>query len=87
MGAGLGGRGLSGGGGGMGGFFGGSATNRTYNLTFSIMARNLLNSVNPGLPVGSLSSPFFAQSISIGGGPFSSASANRRIDLQAMFSF
>jgi hypothetical protein len=87
MGPGLGGRGLSGGGGGMGGFFGGSATNRTYNLTFSIMARNLLNSVNPGLPVGSLSSPFFAQSISIGGGPFSSASANRRIDLQAMFSF
>lgn len=87
QGPGLGGRGLSGSGGGMGGLFGGSTTNRTYNLTFSIMARNLLNTLNPGDPVGSLSSPFFGQSISIGGGPFSSASANRRIDLQAMFSF
>jgi len=88
MGPGLGGRGLSGGGGGMGGFFGGGGTtNRTYNLTFSVMARNLLNSLNPGLPVGNLSSPFFGQSISIAGGPFSSASANRRVDLQVMFSF
>jgi hypothetical protein len=84
---GLGGRGLSGGGGGMGGLFGGASTNRTYNLTFSIMARNLLNSLNPGPPVGNLSSPFFGQSIAIAGGPFSSASANRRIDLQVMFSF
>jgi hypothetical protein len=88
MGPGLGGRGLSGGGGGMGGFFGGGgATNRTYNLTFSVMARNLLNSLNPGAPVGNLSSPFFGQSISIAGGPFSSSSANRRVDLQVMFSF
>jgi hypothetical protein len=80
MGPGLGGRGLSGGGGGMGGLFGGSTTNRSYNLTFSIMARNLLNTVNPGLPVGS-EFAVLRQSISIGGGPFSSASANRRIDL------
>jgi hypothetical protein len=88
-GGGLGGRGLSGaGGGGMGGFFGGGGTtNRTYNLTFSVMARNLLNSLNPGSPVGNLSSPFFGQSISIAGGPFSSASANRRVDLQVKFSF
>lgn len=87
MGAGLGGRGLSGASGGMGGFFGGGSSNRTYNLTFSIMARNLLNTLNPGAPVGNLSSPFFGQSISIVGGPFSSSSANRRIDLQVMFSF
>jgi len=88
-GPGLGGRGLSGAsGGGMGGFFGGGgASNRTYSLTFSIMARNMLNSLNPGPPVGSLSSPLFEQSISIAGGPFSSASSNRRVDLQAMFSF
>jgi hypothetical protein len=88
-GGGLGGRGLSGaGGGGMGGFFGGGGTtNRTYNLTFSVMARNLLNSLNPGSPVGNLSSPFFGQPISIAGGPFSSSSANRRLDLQVMFSF
>ena len=86
-GPGLGGRGLSGAAGNV--FFGGfgAATNRRYNLTFSISARNLLNSANPGLPVGNLSSPFFGRSISIAGGPFSSASANRRVDLQAMFSF
>ena len=83
---GLGGRGLSGGGGG-GGFFGGSTTTHRYNLTISAFARNLLNTQNPGPPIGNLSSPFFAESISIAGGPFSSASANRRIDLQAMFSF
>jgi hypothetical protein len=84
-GGGLGPRGLSGGGGNPFNF--GGSTNRRYNLTFSISARNLLNSANPGLPVGNLSSPFFGQSISIAGGPFSSASANRRIDLQVMFSF
>jgi hypothetical protein len=85
FGHGLGGRGLSGGGGNP--FGGGTTTNRRYNLTFSISARNLLNSFNPGPPVGNLSSPNFGQSISIGGGPFSSAAANRRVDLQVMFSF
>jgi hypothetical protein len=84
-GGGLGGRGLSGGGGGNP--FGGGATNRRYNLTFSISARNLLNSRNRGLPVSNLSSPLFGISNGIAGGPFSSASANRRVDLQVMFSF
>ena len=84
-GGGLGGRGLSGGG--ANPFGAGGSTNRRYSLTFSISARNLLNTLNPGPPVGNLSSPFFGQSISIGGGPFSSASANRRVDLQVMFSF
>jgi hypothetical protein len=84
-GGGLGPGGLSGGGGPM--IFGGAATNRRYNLTFSISAHNLLNSFNPGPPVGNLSSPFFGQSIALAGGPFSSASANRRIDLQVRFSF
>jgi hypothetical protein len=80
------GRGLSGGGGNpFGG--GGARTNRRFNLTFSISARNLFNSANPAPPVGNLSSPYFGQSISLSGGPFSSASANRRIDLQAMFAF
>ena len=85
-GGGLGGRGLSGGGGGNP-FGGGPSTNHRYNLTFSISARNLFNSVNPAPPVGNLSSPFFGQSIALVGGPFSSASANRRVDLQLMFSF
>src|SRR5207247_2018467 len=87
-GGGLGGRGLSGGGGGNPFMFGGGgSSSRPYNLTFSISARNLLNSLNPGPPVGNLSSPYFGQSIAIGGGPFSSASANRRVDLQVMFAF
>ncbi|MCU1269615.1 MAG: Cna B-type protein [Acidobacteriaceae bacterium] len=65
----------------------GSSTNRRYSLTFSMSARNLLNTFNPGPPVGNLSSPFFGQSINIAGGPFASASANRRVDLQVRFSF
>jgi hypothetical protein len=65
----------------------GSGANHRYNLTFSISARNLLNAFDPGPPVGNLSSRFFGQSINIAGGPFGSASANRRIDLQVRFSF
>lgn len=84
-GGGLGPRGLSGGGGNP--FASGSATNRRYNLTFSISARNLLNTFNPGNPVANLSSPLFGQTLSTGGGPFASASANRRVDLQVRFSF
>jgi len=83
-GGGLGGRGLSGGGGNP---FAIGSTNRQYSLTFSIGVRNLFNTLNPGPPVGNLSSPLFGQSIQIGGGPFSSASANRRVDLQVRFSF
>ena len=85
-GGGLGPRGLSGGGGGNPFAFG-SSTNRRYNLTFSISARNLLNTFNPGNPVANLSSPLFGQTLSTGGGPFASASANRRVDLQVRFSF
>ena len=65
----------------------GSATNRRYSLTFSINARNVFNHVNPDTPIGTLSSPFFGQSIALAHGPFSSAAANRKIELQAMFSF
>ncbi len=69
----------------------GSATDRRYSLTFGISARNVLNHVNLGMPVGNLSSPLFAESNSLASGPgfggaFSSA-ANRRIDLLATFSF
>jgi hypothetical protein len=85
-GGGLGGRGLAGGGGG-GGFGGGATTDRRYNLTFTVSARNALNRVNLAPPVGNLSSPLFDQSIALAGGPYSSASANRRIDLQVLFSF
>ena len=87
-GGGLGPGGLSSAGGGRGGsMFGGATTARRYNLTFSVSARNLFNRVNLATPVGDLSSPFFAQSIALAGGPFSSQGASRRIDLQVLFSF
>ena len=91
-----GGGGPRGGGGGGGGFgrgpgggFGGMgpATNRRYSLTFSVNARNVLNKVNAATPIGVLSSPLFGQSNALAGGPFSSMAANRKIELQAMFSF
>jgi hypothetical protein len=86
-GGGLGGRGLSGGGGPGGAFGAGSATNRRYNLTFSVSARNVLNRVNLAPPIGTLSSPLFGESNSLAGGPYAFGSATRRIDLQALFSF
>ena len=73
---------------GGGGFGGGApATTRRYNLTFSVNARNVLNKVNAAPPIGVLSSPNFGQSIALAGEAFSSAAANRKIELQAMFSF
>ena len=90
-GGGLGPGGLSGAGrpgGGGGAMFGlGANTDRRYNLTFSVSARNVLNRVNLALPVGDLSSPLFAQSTALAGGPYSSSGASRRIDLQVLFSF
>lgn len=77
-----------GGQGGPGGPFGGGApSNRPYNVTFSASARNLFNTVNLATPIGIITSPHFDQSIALAGGPFSSSDANRRIDLQVMFSF
>ena len=87
-GGGLGGRGLTGGGGPGGGpFTFGGETNHKYNLTFSVSARNLLNHPNYAPPVGNLDSPLFGTSNSLAGGPFSSGSASRRVDLQMLFSF
>jgi hypothetical protein len=89
-----GGGGPGGGGGGFGrgpgggGFGGGApATSRRYNLTFSVNARNVFNKVNAATPIGVLTSPDFGRSVSLAGGPFSSAAANRKIELQASFSF
>jgi carboxypeptidase family protein len=67
----------------------GAATSRRYNLTFSLNARNVLNRVNLATPIGNLTSPLFGQSNALAGGfgPFSSAAYNRRLELQASFSF
>ena len=58
-----------------------------YSLNFSAMARNVLNNVNLANPVGVLQSPLFGKSNALAGGFFSSAAANRSIDLQVSFSF
>jgi hypothetical protein len=67
--------------------FGGSASDRRYNLTFSASARNVFNKVNLANPGGVLGSPFFDKYNNLFGGPFSTGVAVRRIDLQATFSF
>ena len=88
-----GGGGHRGGGGPRGPLFGGGpnmsgpSTDRRYNLTFGVNARNVFNKVNVGNPSGVLGSNFFAIPNSLQAGPFSTGSAVRRIDLQAMFSF
>ena len=88
-------------GGGPGGGFGGggsSDSRKPYNLNVGINFTNLLNKVNFGAPVGSLSSNRFGQSTSTqsgfggfggGGGGFGggSGAANRRVELQMRFSW
>jgi hypothetical protein len=86
------GRGLGPGGlssmGSSGNMFGrGNTPNRRYNLTFSISARNIFNNVNYAAPEGNLNSPIFGRPYALAGGFFSSSAANRRVDLQARFSF
>jgi hypothetical protein len=68
---------------------GGPGSDRRYNLTLSSSVRNVFNKVNVGNPAGAwvLGSPFFDKYNSLQGGPFSTGVANRRIDLQATFSF
>jgi hypothetical protein len=63
---------------------------RPYSLVFAVEAYNVFNHVNPGSPVGVLSSPLFGQSLSLNS-PFSlggfSTSANRTVTLHCNFSF
>jgi hypothetical protein len=72
---------------GMGGMFGGGSSNQRYNLTFSVNARNIFNNVNVSTPIGNLSSPLFGLANGLAGQPYSSSTANRRIDLQVQFTF
>jgi Carboxypeptidase regulatory-like domain/TonB dependent receptor len=95
-GGGVGGGRPGGGGGGFGGF-GGSEGRSPYNLTLGLQFSNLFNNVNFNTPVGNLSSSRFGQSTSTsggfgggfggGGGGGGSNSGNRRIELQARFSW
>jgi hypothetical protein len=84
---GLGGRGLSSGGGSnLGG-----ATNRRYALTLSMSALNTLNNVNLATPVNVLGSPQFGQSTSLAGGAYSAQVgnpvANRLVNVSVGLSF
>jgi len=85
---------FSGGGGGLGG----GGTNRRYNVTFSVNARNIFNHTNVLTPSGVLNpptadvpqasaSPFFAIPNQLSGQPYSTSTASRQIFLQASFSF
>jgi hypothetical protein len=88
IGGGPGGGGRGGGGGGRGGPFGGAvASSQRYNLTFSVIARDLFNIVNVSTPAGNLGSARFDTSNSLAGGAFGNASSVRQIQLQAQFSF
>ncbi len=73
---------------GTGGMFGGgTSTNRRFNLTFSVSARNIFNDVNYASPMGVIGSPYFGKAYAMAGGFFSSSAANRRIDLQVRLTF
>jgi Carboxypeptidase regulatory-like domain/TonB dependent receptor len=80
-------------GGGPGGMFGGGSSGKRYSLTLSINSRNVINHVNLGPRIGDLSSPFFGQSISTGGGfgpgggGGGGAAGNRKLEFMLRFSF
>ena len=88
-------RGPGGPGGGPMGMGGGGGSDHPYNVTFSVSANNLFNRTNASGPIGSLSSPFFGQSLSLaggfGGGPGGfgggSQAMNRRVEVQVRFNF
>ena len=65
-----------------------SNSDRRYNLMLGVGVRNVFNNVNVANPNGVLGSRLFGVSNALQGGPFSGgSSANRRVELQATFSF
>jgi hypothetical protein len=66
-----------------------TSTDRRYNLTLGVIARNAFNTYNLANPNGVVGSRLFDVSNSLQlGGPFSpGTAANRKIELQATFSF
>ncbi len=80
-------------GGGLGSIFSTPTTSRPYNLIISMAVRNVINHNNPGPIIGNIASPLFGQanqsagSRDLGGGGFSEAANNRRLELQVRFTF
>ena len=66
---------------------GNGSSGRRYTFTLGAQAFNIFNVIPYGTPTSSLSSPRFGQYTSLAAGPFSSATAVRRITLQASFNF
>jgi len=70
---------------------GGSEVKRPYTLSITMEMANILNHTNPGPIIGNITSPLFgrANQPAGGGGPggFSEAANNRRLELQARFTF
>ncbi|AXC11835.1 Oar protein [Acidisarcina polymorpha] len=65
----------------------GGTSNRRYSVTLNAQARNLFNNVNYAAPIGVVG-PTFGRFTGLGGAFGGvSQSANRRIDLQAVFNF
>lgn len=62
-------------------------TERPWMLNFSLEAQNLFNHVNPGQPVGVLSSPLFGSPISLATDFSTLTAANRTILLHSTFTF
>jgi len=86
LGGGLGPRGLSGAGGPPPGMFH-PVGNKRYTIEVTLDVHNLFNKVNLAPPIGNLSSPLFGRSNALGGGFFGTSTANRRIELEARFTF
>jgi hypothetical protein len=69
------------------------APERRYSFSLSMAVRNILNHDNPGPIVGNIASPRFGQANqpygggTLGGTGFSESADNRRLELQARFSF
>jgi hypothetical protein len=54
-----------------------------YSINASVQARNIINTVNPATPVGTLTSPLFGTPTSLQG----NQNANRRLEMQVRFGF
>jgi hypothetical protein len=77
-------------GGGFSGLSRDLSTEHRYNVTLSVLARNLFNIVNPGLPTGNLGSPWFgvANALASPAEPDATTSGNnRRVQIQLRFRF
>jgi hypothetical protein len=79
--------------GGLRGVFATAPRAHPYNLVISMAMRNIINHTNPGPIIGNITSPLFgmanqpSDARDLGGGGFSEAANNRRLELQARFNF